>query len=347
MVHHTKLGAQFVNEKNVNIGLKGRRVRNGDGGYRKENHLESPLPRAFFPLRRPECLKRLALIACLLQLHVSQGFLIPQNVAFGSTSKTKYAHLPTYLCAAETQFSNTGSVRTVAAAMASVRPSKVKTPNNTTPSADISPSPKRGGTKRRISKTLMQATIENVIGEQIASNNKRNNGNMPIGILGDAVEVGPQPMREISRGPIPGTPLVYPNSKRCDGLKSDTMAVRVATPSDDFDIAHLRLSVFSDFSPEVRAHFCHRSCQVLNSRRMLGATCLVATIPRKNEMEVGDDFVLGSAECSFHEFHGTRLGISRPEDSALYITEVAVNPVARRIGVGKKLLQVSVTERYE
>lgn len=50
------------------------------------------------------------------------------------------------------------------------------------------------------------------------------------------------------------------------------------------------------------------------------------------------DVVLGSAECSFHEFFGTRLGQQRPQNSILYITEVAVHPAARRQGVGLKLL---------
>lgn len=49
--------------------------------------------------------------------------------------------------------------------------------------------------------------------------------------------------------------------------------------------------------------------------------------------------VLGSAECSFHEFYGTQLGRRRKQHSILYVTEVAVSPSARRRGIGTKLLK--------
>lgn len=49
--------------------------------------------------------------------------------------------------------------------------------------------------------------------------------------------------------------------------------------------------------------------------------------------------VLGSVELSVHEFFGCELGKKSAEDSILYITEVAVNPAARRCGIGLKLLQ--------
>jgi len=51
------------------------------------------------------------------------------------------------------------------------------------------------------------------------------------------------------------------------------------------------------------------------------------------------DIILGTAECSFHEFEGTSLGRQRKPDSILYITEVAVSPSARRKGIGQKIME--------
>ena len=117
--------------------------------------------------------------------------------------------------------------------------------------------------------------------------------------------------------------------------ESPSLVVRVANPMDDVDIANLRLSVFSDFSPEMRSQFCYRSCQALARRRNCGAICVVATPPTDKVRPV----LLGSAECSHHEFLSTRLGSMRPNGSLLYITEVAVHPSARRRGIGEMLLQ--------
>lgn len=150
-----------------------------------------------------------------------------------------------------------------------------------------------------------------------------------IGILGESErrkdEVSP------SR---PGSILLHSTNE-------DDVIVRLATPSDDVDIANLRLSVFSDFSPDLQSQFCLRSCQAIAARRIRGATCVVATVPRKGVSMNGcqSRMIVGTAECSFHEFIGTQIGRRRPTDSLFYITEVAVNPNARRRGVGTKLLK--------
>jgi ribosomal protein S18 acetylase RimI-like enzyme len=116
--------------------------------------------------------------------------------------------------------------------------------------------------------------------------------------------------------------------------------IRLATPDDDFDIANLRLSVFSDFSKELKGQFCSRSCQAISARRMRGATCLVATMPCRDSIEGSKgSIIVGSAECSFHEFFNTRLGRRRRPNSILYVTEVAVNPSTRRRGIATKLLK--------
>lgn len=121
---------------------------------------------------------------------------------------------------------------------------------------------------------------------------------------------------------------------------TDQIAVRLATPFEDVDIASLRLSVFSDFPPDLQTQFCARSCQAIAARRMRGATCIVATQPFQNSVPGSrSSLILGSAECSFHEFFGTRLGRRRKQNSILYITEVAVNPSFRRRGIGSTILR--------
>eukprot|EP00591_Stephanopyxis_turris_P013530 CAMPEP_0195511540 /NCGR_PEP_ID=MMETSP0794_2-20130614/3825_1 /TAXON_ID=515487 /ORGANISM="Stephanopyxis turris, Strain CCMP 815" /LENGTH=718 /DNA_ID=CAMNT_0040639161 /DNA_START=233 /DNA_END=2389 /DNA_ORIENTATION=+ len=156
----------------------------------------------------------------------------------------------------------------------------------------------------------------------------------------------------------------------------EDITVRVATFLDDSTIASLRLSVFSnvyfsvdnnDASVDNRNDFFHqRSCEVLRARRNRGATCLVASVPLnkksslqaasqalsfirkkkqsrqrplKNKEDDEQEWIMGSIECSMHEFYSTRLGESRNPGKILYMTEVAVSPDARRSGVGSKLLQ--------
>ena len=140
----------------------------------------------------------------------------------------------------------------------------------------------------------------------------------------------------------------------------DQISVRVATPWDDIDIANLRLSVFSEMAPELRAKFCQKSCEVLDHRRNKGATCLVAAIDSnmrdsivaRNVYQDGADYddlvkprestssqwFMGSVEVSVHEFYGTELGKRRPAGTILYITEVAVLPEARRTGAATRLM---------
>ena len=124
-----------------------------------------------------------------------------------------------------------------------------------------------------------------------------------------------------------------------EALVKDETSIRIATPDDDVDIANLRLSVFSDFTTDLQHHFCARSCQAIAARRLRGATCFVATAPCRDSVEGSrTDMILGSAECSFHEFFGTCLGRRRLPRSILYVTEVAVRSSARRRGIGAKLM---------
>lgn len=117
---------------------------------------------------------------------------------------------------------------------------------------------------------------------------------------------------------------------------SNKISVTKALPSDDVAIANLRLSAFSDFNEDQRRQFCERSCEILNKRRQSGATCLVA----RNPTSLHDNGeIIGSVECSTHEFTDTELGKRRPGGTIMYITEVAVLPKYQRCGVGTMLLK--------
>lgn len=175
-----------------------------------------------------------------------------------------------------------------------------------------------------------------------------------VGILGDPVEDKGelQDTRNNTKNVNkfqPGAVILGPSTSA--GLGDVT--VRVSTPMDDLDIANLRMSVFSDFSPEMQSQFCARSCRAIAIRRRRGATCLIATAVRCSDNDdclkgsSRQEIILGSAECSFHEFFGTRLGERRPARSILYATEVAVNPAVRRQGIGSKLLAAMDKLAYE
>lgn len=237
-------------------------------------------------------------------------------------------------------------------------------------------------------KTVIQSTINDLLSKQ---NNEQNQGGVDddgsvsasfsppqqpsMGLFGEPDQYGPHmPPAVQFRNPFPGSILVHPNydviaehddhydhdAEPADVNIKEHTAVRVATPSDDPDIAMLRLSVFSDFSPDLRRKFCSRSCEVLASRRNRhGATCLVASVDRSRRVDIlkrngipgaesyaekdpalgALEWIIGSAECSVHEFHGTALGERRLGGSLLYVTEVAVWPHARRCGAGALLME--------
>jgi ribosomal protein S18 acetylase RimI-like enzyme len=197
------------------------------------------------------------------------------------------------------------------------------TPSPATNDADNNAKEAKGGdVKNRLSASRIHATVEELFKKRRKASTKSQSDRFTaalsswgtsIGILG---EIGESPKTEVL-------------------LESTSLVVRVATPMDDVDIANLRLSVFSDFSPDMRSQFCFRSCQALAHRRTRGAICVVATPPPTMVRPL----VLGSAECSYHEFHSTRLGSRRLKDSLLYITEVAVHPSTRRQGTGVQMLE--------
>lgn len=233
------------------------------------------------------------------------------------------------------------AVRTVASAASS---STASSDTNTTANASESLKNATSGTK--VGGNVIQATISSLLdAQQNAFQKKKSDGDAmsmnafprAFGILGEE----PHPLsHELLKKPMPGTMLLYPSivTKEYKRPSRETLSIRVATPHDDVQIANLRLSVFSDFSSELRSQFCMRSCQVLADRRLRGATCLVATCPSGRTSP--PDIVVGSVECSVHEFFATKLGRRRPKYSMLYITEVAVSPSARRCGVASRLLEV-------
>ncbi len=222
-------------------------------------------------------------------------------------------------------------------------------------------------TSSTLKQTVIQSTVDAILDAQNKHRSLLENASMRIGILGnrelrteEEEEFVTLPHFEIPTVPAPGTeliprkgPVAYTSMRREERIRQN-LSVRVATDVDDFNIAQLRLSVFSDFTPEIRSQFCQRSCEVLHNRRLKGATCIVASVNYKNDGSVDNDigledemrtsphnWIIGSAECSTHEFAGTELGMRRPVGSVLYITEVAVSPSARRCGTGSSLLKVS------
>eukprot|EP00545_Synedropsis_sp_CCMP1620_P013436 CAMPEP_0119005790 /NCGR_PEP_ID=MMETSP1176-20130426/1932_1 /TAXON_ID=265551 /ORGANISM="Synedropsis recta cf, Strain CCMP1620" /LENGTH=576 /DNA_ID=CAMNT_0006957635 /DNA_START=31 /DNA_END=1757 /DNA_ORIENTATION=- len=167
-----------------------------------------------------------------------------------------------------------------------------------------------------------------------------------MGLLGAVDEATLAISHPLLQMPQPGTFLIESNSNpnnNDEQQQQQSNIIRCATHLDDTDIAHLRLSVFSDFSPALRQQFCSRSRQVLTNRRLRGATCLVATTTTTTTSTTNQQqqqvVLLGSMECSVHEFYGTILGQRRKQNSVLYITEVAVNPLHRRCGVGTQLME--------
>ena len=151
--------------------------------------------------------------------------------------------------------------------------------------------------------------------------------------------------------------LIYEESFDQWKQQNTVTKVRFATPNDDMDVAYLRMSVFSDINTNtdlIRSQFCTRSCQAIASRRLRGAICFVATTSStrtvqpyatspSNHIHINQDHdrnenVIGSIECSYHEFFHTRLGSCRKQYALLYITEVAVHSSVRRRGIGTKLL---------
>ena len=69
----------------------------------------------------------------------------------------------------------------------------------------------------------------------------------------------------------------------------------------------------------------------------------IATIPKQQHQQYTSSFsnkmIIGSVECSHHEFRGTMLGNSRPKGALMYVTEVAVRPDRRRCGAGAALMK--------
>lgn len=181
----------------------------------------------------------------------------------------------------------------------------------------------------KLSKRMIESTVDDML---------KPSGRPSIGLFGETIDEERKDC--ISKeGPVLATSF----------KKFSSVVARVATAIDDLQIANLRLSVFSNFNPESRKLFCERSCQLLSSRRRRGATCVIATIQKKpkdkqktktramRRKENGP--IVGTAEISFHEFSETKLGLSRPKDSILYVTEVAVDTAKRRKGIAKLMME--------
>jgi len=184
----------------------------------------------------------------------------------------------------------------------------------------------------KLSKKIIESTVDDMLKPSRRS----------MGLFGEAIYSEDESLECLPKG----------GSVLATSFKSSSSVVgRVATSMDDLEIANLRLSVFSNFNPESRKIFCERSCQLLSSRRRRGATCIIATIEKNSNKDQkpktktrgifrkGNGPIAGTAEISFHEFSGTQLGHSRPKDSILYVTEVAVDATYRRKGIAKLMME--------
>lgn len=217
--------------------------------------------------------------------------------------------------------------------------------------------------------TKWEAAVQSTISEMLTNQQQAEPppppGTTTMGILGEVVQ---ETFPAIP--PLPGKVLVV--SQPRPDLPPISIRSSIPHSSDDTHIANLRLSVFSNFNAEQQRNFRHRSVEVLNIRRRRGSVVLIAERPtaeqcehHHNEMEAriasghkfGDTMtkrqilsvpsniavatrtMIGSVECSYHEFRGTMLGNSRPKGALMYVTEVAVRPGMRRGGAGAALMR--------
>jgi ribosomal protein S18 acetylase RimI-like enzyme len=219
--------------------------------------------------------------------------------------------------------------------------------------------------------TKWEAAVQSTISEMLTNQQQAEPppppppGTTTMGILGEVVQ---ETFPAIP--PLPGKVLVL--SQPRPDLPPISIRSSIPHSSDDTHIANLRLSVFSNFNAEQQRNFRHRSVEVLNIRRRRGSVVLIAERPtaeqcehHHNEMEAriasghkfGDTMtkrqilsvpsniavatrtMIGSVECSYHEFRGTMLGNSRPKGALMYVTEVAVRPGMRRGGAGAALMR--------
>ncbi len=187
-----------------------------------------------------------------------------------------------------------------------------------------------------------------------------------IGLLGDPTS-NDTPGTILPNTLSVGTPLLW-QSGATESIR-DNLTVRVATAFDDSAIASIRQIVFwadpnVGLSKTEHSSLYHQKCcEMLEMRRRReGAICLAAVLPatmlssihisletafeldrhstitRDNVRE----WIVGTVECSIHEFYGTQLGQCYKPNKLLYLTEVAVHPLARRCGAGLMLLEVFI-----
>jgi len=198
-------------------------------------------------------------------------------------------------------------------------------------------------------KTNIQSVVSDMLEEDETRQQSETYGNNPPELL-----------------PHSNTVLFVNSPSKSSNVLDCKIAIRSSVPhsSDDKYIANLRLSVFSNFDEERQNIFRSRSIEVLNKRRRRGAIALIAEmsdadfwrVRSQNDLNARiasghryntkieykgswENKIVGSVECSQHEFDRTILGNSRPKNSLLYVTEVAVCPEARRCGIGTMLMQ--------
>lgn len=225
------------------------------------------------------------------------------------------------------------------------------------------------------SSSVIHSTIQSFMHKQQNNNNKDDEQEVEytMGLFGERIPMLPNNKPKESNKPI--AILINPNVSKPKIQIKDLFKVRTCNKKDDIFVANLRLSVFLKNAQNAHNnskynYFQKRSCDIINNRRTLfDSVCLVVTISknyynilRSNSLnsihnngsikqyvnkrlldtdndDDSDDLIIGSLECSYHEFEGTLLGASQPKGALMYVTEVAVSPYTRRCGIGTKLLQ--------
>jgi ribosomal protein S18 acetylase RimI-like enzyme len=174
------------------------------------------------------------------------------------------------------------------------------------------------------------------------------------------------------------TPVPRPELEEVEstntGLEVNT---RLATLYDFHEVADLRLSVFADEVHEnQRVKLRAKAWEKMIERRVKGATCIVAhaglgsaarngwaaTLDFEDEKQgkaadcavdradgndldshtsAGPSMLVGTLECSTHEFSRVDMQPALETGARLYITELAVGTGMRRRGVALKLLRAA------
>jgi len=124
-----------------------------------------------------------------------------------------------------------------------------------------------------------------------------------------------------------------------------SLLIRHSTLLSDRRIAALRSLAQSTLSSQT---YTTKSLPIITSRRLAKSIILVGIAPKPVILDSNAHSIpltrpanlLATAELSFCEFKGTRLGAERG-DSVAYLSEVVVNPLVRGRGIAKAMVKAA------